>query len=197
MWQSYSVELLNYWGAKMNIDKAIDDLIKIEGGYVNNPKDRGGETNFGITVQTARDHGYKGAMRDLPLSVAKAIYLKTYWTGPRFDQVAKISPGIAEELFDTGVNCGVGFAKPLLQRVLNLLNQQQKVYKDLTVDGVYGPKTLQALELTLSKRGRDGELVILRMLNSLQGARYIDLAEKRESQEEFIFGWFRARVVMP
>ncbi len=181
----------------MNVEKVISDLIKIEGGYVNDPKDRGGETNFGITVATARAHGYKGAMRDLPLETAKAIYLKTYWTGPRFNLVAEQSASIAEELFDTGVNCGVGFAKPLLQRVLNLLNLEQKLFKDLTVDGVYGTKTLEALKITLDKRGRDGELVILRMLNSLQGARYIDLAEKRESQEQFIFGWFRNRVVMP
>ena len=181
----------------MNVEKAIDDLIKVEGGYVNNAKDRGGETKYGITIATARAHGYQGAMRDLPLATAKAIYLKTYWTGPKFNLVAEHSPAIAEELFDTGVNCGVGFAKPLLQRVLNLLNLEQKVFKDLVVDGDYGPKTLEALQLTLNKRGRQGELVILRMLNSLQGARYISLAEKKESQEAFIFGWFLNRVVMP
>lgn len=181
----------------MNVEKTIDELIKIEGGYVNNAKDRGGETKYGITVATAREHGYKGPMKDLPIETAKAIYLKTYWTGPRFNSVAQISQSIAEELFDTGVNCGLSFTKPLLQRVLNLLNLEQKVFKDLKVDGVYGPKTLEALEITLNKRGRTGELVILRMLNSLQGARYIDLAEKKPSQEAFIFGWFANRVVMP
>lgn len=181
----------------MNIEKAINDLIKIEGGYVNNAKDRGGETNYGITIATARENGYKGAMRDLPIETAKAIYLKKYWNAPRFNLVAPFSNSIAEELFDTGVNCGVNYAQPCLQRVLNLLNLEQKLFKDLKVDGIYGAKTLEALEATLNKRGREGELVILRMLNSLQGARYIDLAEKKESQEAFIFGWFLNRVVMP
>ena len=53
---------------------------------------------------------------------------------------------MAEELLDTGVNCGTGFAKPL-QRALNLLNNQGKAgYADLEVDGVYGSETLRALK---------------------------------------------------
>lgn len=65
-------------------------------------------------------------MQDLPLSVAKEIYRKQYWISPRFDLVNLISNAVAEELLDTGVNCGTGFAKPLLQRALNLLNNQGK-----------------------------------------------------------------------
>ena len=54
---------------------------------------------------------------------------------------------MADELLDTGVNCGTGFAKPLLQRALNLLNNQGKAgYADLEVDGVYGSETLRALK---------------------------------------------------
>ena len=69
-----------------------------------------------------------------------------------------ISSLVAEELLDTGVNCGTGFAKPLLQRALNLLNNQGKAgWPDLTVDGIYGPATLNALKTYLAKRGKDGE----------------------------------------
>ena len=54
---------------------------------------------------------------------------------------------MAEELLDTGVNCGTGFAKPLLQRALNLLNNQGKAgFPDLVIDGVYGSETLRALK---------------------------------------------------
>ncbi|MDW7603780.1 glycosyl hydrolase 108 family protein, partial [Stenotrophomonas maltophilia] len=126
------------------------------GGYVNNPADRGGETKYGITEAVARTNGFKGNMKDLPLDVAKAIYKKQYWTDPRFDQVNVISSLVAEELLDTGVNCGTGFAKPLLQRALNLLNNQGKAgWPDLTVDGIYGPATLNALKTYLAKRGKD------------------------------------------
>lgn len=180
----------------MNINKFIDDLIEREGGYVNDPTDRGGETKFGITKATAREHGYKGAMKDLPLEVARSIYLSTYWVGPRFNKIEAINPKVAEELLDTGVNCGVNFAKPLLQKALNLLNLQGTLFPDLATDGIYGDKTISALKIYLNKRGKDGELVLLRVLNTMQGNRYITLAEKSMSQEKYMFGWFLNRVVI-
>ncbi|MGM7368633.1 glycoside hydrolase family 108 protein, partial [Acinetobacter baumannii] len=160
----------------MNIEKYLDELIQREGGYVNNPADRGGATKYGITEAVARANGYKGNMKDLPLEVAKTIYKKQYWTAPRFDQVNAISSAVAEELLDTGVNCGTGFAKPLLQRALNLLNNQGKAgFPDLEVDGVYGSETLGALKTYLSKRGKEGEKVLVRVLNIMQGQRYIEI----------------------
>ena len=53
----------------MNIDQYLEDLIKREGGYVNNPADRGGATKYGITEAVARTNGFKGNMKDLPLDV--------------------------------------------------------------------------------------------------------------------------------
>lgn len=108
----------------MNIEQYLEELIKREGGYENNPADRGGATKYDITEAVARANSFKGNMKDLPLEVAKEIYKKQYWTAPRFDQVNISSSAVAEELLDTGVNFGTGFAKPLLQRALNLLNNQ-------------------------------------------------------------------------
>nr|WP_284106491.1 putative peptidoglycan-binding domain-containing protein [Acinetobacter pittii] len=129
--------------------------------------------------------------------LAKAIYKKQYWTAPRFDQVNTISSAVAEELLDTGVNCGTGFAKPLLQRALNLLNNQGKAgYTDLEVDGVYGSNTLGALKTYLTKRGKEGEKVLVRVLNIMQGQRYIEICERNKSQEQFFYGWISNRVVL-
>lgn len=179
----------------MNIEQFLNDLIKREGGYVNNPADRGGATKYGITEAVARQSGYKGSMKDLPESLARDIYRKQYWTSPRFDQVNIINSPIAEELLDTGVNCGVGFAKPTLQRALNLLNNQGKGgWSDLSVDGVYGPATLSALKTFLAKRGKDGEKTLLKVLNILQGNRYIEICERNPSQEQFLYGWISNRV---
>ncbi|ENV76184.1 glycoside hydrolase family 108 protein [Acinetobacter ursingii] len=181
----------------MNIDQYLKELIDREGGYVNNPADRGGPTKYGITESVARANGFKGNMKDLPLDLAKAIYKKQYWTAPCFDQVNSISSTIAEELLDTGVNCGTGFAKPLLQRALNLLNNQGKGgWSDLTVDGIYGPVTLNALKVYLVKRGKEGEKVLVRILNILQGQRYIEIAERNPTQEQFFYGWISNRVVV-
>lgn len=136
-------------------------------------------------------------MRDLPLDVAKAIYKKQYWTAPRLDQVNAVSSAVAEELLDTGVNCGTGFAKPLLQRALNLLNNQGKAgWLDLAVDGIYGPTTLNALKTYLAKRGKEGEKVLVRVLNIMQGQRYIEICEHNKSQEQFFYGWISNRVFL-
>ncbi|WP_284084733.1 glycoside hydrolase family 108 protein [Acinetobacter nosocomialis] len=179
----------------MSVDNYIDELIKREGGYVNNPNDRGGATNFGITEAVARVNGWKGPMRDLPLDLAKQIYKQQYWINPRFDQVNTLSPSIAEELLDTGVNCGVAFAKPLLQRALNLLNNQGKGgWPDLAVDGIYGSATLGALKIFLAKRGKDGEKVMFKVLNIMQGQRYIEICERNPTQEQFFYGWINNRI---
>lgn len=181
----------------MNIEQYLNELIKREGGYVNNPSDKGGETKYGITIATARAAGYTGAMKDLPIDVAKAIYRKTYWTSPRFDQVNAINAAVAEELLDTGVNCGVAFAKPLLQRALNLLNNQGlNGWTDLAVDGIYGTATLNALKTYLVKRGKEGESILLRVLNILQGQRYIEITERSPNQEQFFYGWISNRVII-
>ncbi len=183
--------------SKMNIDQYLEELINREGGYVNNPADRGGATKYGITEAVAQANGFKGNMKDLPLDVAKAIYKKQYWTVPRFDQVNSVSSTVAEELLDTGVNCGIGFAKPLLQRALNLLNNQGKAgWLDLSVDGIYGPATLNALKTYLAKRGKEGEKVLVRVLNIMQGQRYIEICERNPSQEQFFYGWISNRVVI-
>lgn len=181
----------------MNIETYLNELIEREGGYVNDPTDRGGATKYGITEAVARAHGYKGHMRDLPKDLAKMIYRKTHWTNPRFDQVNQIHAAIAEELLDTGVNCGVAFAKPLLQRALNLLNNQGKEgWSDLAVDGIYGSATLNALNAFLKKRGKDGAQALLRVLNIMQGQRYIEICERNPSQEKYFFGWVLNRVVI-
>jgi lysozyme family protein len=182
----------------MSIDAMIEALVAREGGYSNNPADRGGPTNYGITEQVARASGYRGDMRLMPRQVAEAIYKARYWQQPHFDQVADRSKAIAEELFDTGVNMGVGTAVKFLQRLLNGLNRGGKDYPDMTVDGDLGGTTLGCLTAFLNQRGKPpGEVVILRGLNCLQGARYIELSEKRQQNETFLYGWLLNRVSAP
>ncbi len=178
----------------MNKDQIIAGVVGREGGFVDNPDDRGGATHWGVTERVARAHGYTGHMRDLPRETAVAIYEADYWTGPRFDQVAAISPAIAEELCDTGVNMGPAVQAIMLQRWLNVFNQKGALYPDLAADGQIGPRTLVALKTYLAKRGAEGEAVLLKALNSSQAARYLELAEQREANETFVYGWIKERV---
>lgn len=175
-------------------ERLVDPLIGREGGYANHPSDRGGETIWGVTAAVARRFGYAGPMRSMPRSSAVEIYRRQYWSGPGFDAVAGLSPLAAEELFDTGVNMGPGVATEFLQRLLNGLNRQGKDFADIKVDGDIGPATMRALGQYLARRGDEGEAVLLKGLDALQGARYVSLAEGRPKNEDFLYGWLRTRV---
>lgn len=188
----------NFKGFVMDIkrekEKIINKIIAIEGGYSDNEKDSGGKTRYGITIFTARKNGYRGDMRDLPLEFAKKVYDRRYLQKIKFESVAKSSLDVAKEMADTAINMGWYRANRFLQRALNILNRGQRDYRDIKVDGVVGRKTLNALEAYLKRRGKEGERVLLKILNSMQGAKYIELAETREKDEEFIYGWFKERV---
>ncbi|GGA47148.1 glycoside hydrolase family 108 protein [Sphingomonas psychrolutea] len=178
----------------MTIDHLIDAVLDREGGYSNHPADRGGETAFGITAAVARANGYDGAMRDLPLATARAIYRRLYWLGPRFDAVAARAPLVAAELFDTGVNMGPPVAAAFLQRALNALNRGASDYPDMPVDGRIGDITLAGLTAFLAWRGAGGERVLLKAIEALQGERYVALAERRPANEAFLYGWLANRI---
>lgn len=177
----------------MNIEQMIEATIAKEGGYSNNPNDTGGATMFGITEHVARRNGYLGPMRDLPRNKAIAIYRQEYAIRPGFASVAEIYPRVGAELFDTGVNMGPHWPSLWLQMCLNAFNNQGALYPDVAEDGDIGPGTLRALRSFKAVRKDNGEIILLKALNSLQGARYIELTRARQKNEAFTYGWF-ARV---
>ncbi len=113
-----------------NFDMAFDLLIGNEGGYVNNPSDPGGETNWGITRAVASDNGYTGSMKLMQKETAKQIYKKMYWDKLQCDQLSFV---VAFQLFDAGVNHGNFQAVKFLQRAALVSD-----------DGVIGAKTIEA-----------------------------------------------------
>lgn len=177
-----------------HIDHLIDELIAREGGFVDHPADKGGPTRWGITRAVARRHGYMDQIDKLPRSVAASIYERLYWRVPGFDQVARIAPKLASELFDTGVNMGTGTAIGFLQRALNALNRNGVDYPDIAVDRKIGPVTLRTLEALFTKRGPSAEHVLTKAIDALQGAHYVRLAETRPAQEAFLYGWLANRI---
>ena len=175
-------------------EEIINGIIKIEGGYVNDPADSGGETNYGITKRVARAYGYRGKMKNLSKVKAYEIYSRLYWDKLSLDGIEELSPMIAEEMADTGVNMGVARAGRFLQRSLNVLNNREALYPDLVVDGQIGKRSIKALRTFIKVRGDDGILVLHRMLNGLQASFYVTLAERRVKDERFMYGWFSNRV---
>jgi lysozyme family protein len=169
----------------------IDALIQREGPYVNHPADKGGPTTWGLTETTARAYGYTGAMPDLPMTFAGEVYEKRYWHEPRFDELDDIDAQLAVKLFDIGVNYGQAMGVLWLQRALNVLNQEGKLWPDLKRDGRLGTMTFYALKTFLAQRGDAGRQVLHDMIEAQQSVRYIELAEAKASQEEFEYGWQR------
>ncbi len=174
-------------------DEIIDQIIEVEGLYVDDPLDSGGATKYGITEDVARMNGYQGPMRDMPREKAETIYADRYWMAVSGDYLEQLSVAVAREVVDTGVNTGPSRAAKFLQRALNILNDREELFDDIAVDGDVGPGTLLALRQYLEVRDED---ILLVVLNCLQGAFYIDLAERRVKDEKFIYGWFRHRVTL-
>jgi lysozyme family protein len=171
--------------------RIIDAIIEVEGGYVDDPTDSGGETKYGITKNVALANGYVGDMHNMPRSLAFDIYALRYWDAVCADRIAELSERIAEEVVDTAVNIGVGRAAKFLQRSLSVLNNMGSLFSDLVIDGDIGPATINALAHYLKHRD---ESAMLLALNCLQGAFYIELAERREKDERFVYGWLKNRV---
>jgi lysozyme family protein len=143
-------------------DQCFDKLISHEGGYVNDPRDPGGETKFGISKRAYPQVDIK----NLTLDAAKAIYKRDYWDRAQCD---KLPPQVAYLLFDAAVNSGIGQAIRFLQRAVNLAD-----------DGVIGPMTLAAV-------GRsDAEAISARFL----GQR-LEFMTKLTTWDTFGKGWAR------
>ncbi len=115
---------------------ALDLMFGHEGGYVNNPKDPGGATKYGITHKTLAAH--RGLASVTPTQImaltkqeATEIYVKSYWTQSGGDL---LPIGIDFMAFDYGVNSGPAQAVKSLQRVVGVL-----------ADGIVGSQTLAAV----------------------------------------------------
>jgi len=114
----------------MMFDTAFDLLMTHEGNYSDHKADPGGKTRFGVTEAVAREVGYRGDMRELPLDLARRIYLERYWNPVR---ASELPVRVRYAVFDAAVNSGVGQSAKWLQRAAGV-----------TADGVIGPRTLAA-----------------------------------------------------
>lgn len=168
--------------------RLIEQVLGHEGGYVNHPLDKGGETIWGVTEATARQYGYRGDMKSMKREQAIEIYMQLFWLD-RFDRIA-FMPKLAYALLDFGVNSGTGRPAEALQRSLNVLNLNGKRWKDLDVDGAIGGKTVAAASLCKTALP-DAEELLCFAVNSLRVAFIINFAERSPAQEAFMLGWLR------
>ncbi len=115
-----------------NYDKCLQAILHHEGGYVNHPKDPGGETNLGVTKRVYEEWGGTKDMKDLLVEDVAPIYKKNYWDKIKADSLPS---GLDLCVFDFGVNAGPGRAAKYLQGQIGTIP-----------DGGIGPNTLAKLE---------------------------------------------------
>ena len=123
--------------AAENWEKCLKLILHHEGGYVNHPKDPGGETNLGVTKRVYEEWGGTKDMKDLTVEDVSPIYKKNYWDRIKGDELPS---GLDLCVFDFGVNAGTGRAAKYLQRLV-----------DTTVDGGIGPNSLKAVNEHVSR----------------------------------------------
>ncbi|MBU2935293.1 MULTISPECIES: holin-associated N-acetylmuramidase [Pacificibacter] len=125
------------------VQQIANDIIAREGGYVDDPDDLGGATNFGVTIGTLRRLGIdndgdgrvtSSDVRMLTRAQARDIFVEHYFSGPRIDE---LPPVLHATVFDMYVNAGTNAVR-ILQRLLVDMGQS------IVVDGQIGPQTIEA-----------------------------------------------------
>jgi lysozyme family protein len=170
-------------------------VVGVEGGYVDNPNDPGGKTNHGVTEKVARQHGYTGSMRNLPVEKAIEIYGADYVVAPGFDRIVQRNVALGEELVDQGANFGPQRPSCWLQSALNALNRQGRDYGDLAVDCRVGPATAAAYDALVRQRGaRTACELLIKLMDAQQGAEYLRLVQRNAKLETFVPGWIDHRL---
>ncbi len=182
---------------------AYGETELFEGGSVNDPVDRRGETHRGaarrfhpdwegwqIVDQYKKDYpdDFKRRINDDQrlVDLSRQLYREKFWDPIKGDEIS--NQQVANKVFDTGVNQGVATSVKYLQDGLNLLNRDQQNYEDIEVDGKVGQATIGALENFLELE--DGQPdYLLKILNILQAMKYIEIMRNNSSQERFARGW--------
>jgi len=152
-------------------ERTMDRVLRMEGGYVDDPADAGGATNFGISQRA-----YPGVdIRHLTREGALDIYRRDYWQN---SGISLLPDGLAGAVLDLGINMGTFVAIKLLQTAL------VDVGASVAVDGRLGPHTLGA---AASVDPMDA-VAALRWRACLH---YLAIVEARSSQQRFLRGWLR------
>lgn len=169
----------------------ISAVVAVEGGYVNDPHDPGGETNHGITKTVAVQHGYTGPMKNLSQELASSIYFEDYIRKPGFEPFLALSPAVAHKLVDAGVNTGTARPSLWLQTALNSLNRGGQDFPPILVDGKVGPATIVAYRTLQRIRGRVPACeMVIKLLDAQQAVYYISLDKLRV----YTVGWITNRI---
>ena len=190
------------WASKGAIAAAVAIILAgvyaVEGGYVNDARDPGGATNYGVTEQVARASGYRGDMRrfpqhcDGPATIcADAVYVRSYIAAPGYMPLVEIEPAVAGELIDTAVNMGWRRPNRWYRLTMNVLGGARLPDSAASL----GPADIAAYRMLQTKLGViPACTATLDALDARQAAEYRRLAAANPRLRAFLKGWLRNRI---
>ena len=175
-------------------DRALAVVLSHEGGFVNNPSDPGGATNFGISLRWLKEIGMLDLdgdghpegdlnldghidladIKELTRDGAANFYRRHWWDKNDYGSLPLI---VAVKLFDLAVNMGATQAHKVLQRSCRACGQL------ITDDGVLGPKSRAAV------RGVDTQTMLVAAMRSEAAGFYRGLVSAKPSLGVFLNGW--------
>ena len=160
-----------------NYAPAIKQLLENEGGYVNDPSDPGGETNFGICKRDNPDLDIKNLTKEF----ASDWYHKHYWLKYGFHLIN--DDRLARWLFNHVVNCGEHPVIKCIQTALQtILHRANRFDISITIDGVIGPQTIKLINEWYKTTD------LLMVENNLWN-HYEQLMQKNPKLEKYRNGW--------
>ena len=171
---------------KTTFDEIIEEVLEAEGGFVNDPDDKGGATNFGVTQQSYSNFLGSPAsvddVRNMTREEAKECYKKDFWIPAKVD---RLPDNLKHLYFDMVVNMGRRNAGKILQQAVNT----KKNSAVLDVEGIIGSGSLSQIpDLTLNDVLFERAMFFAN--NCFDGSRFA----KRTRQNKFLRGWIFHRV---
>lgn len=177
-----------------HFDKAILITLKHEGGFVNDPVDPGGATNWGMSIRfliSAGDEDGDGWLdgdldhdgdvdiddiKNMTVEEARKLYRMHFWDKYKYDKIVDFT--VAARAFDMTVNMGARQTGKIIQRALNELGN------NLVVDGKIGKNTFATINCT------DPEM-LMSEIRQAHAQFYLDLIKEKPKFEKYRKGWLR------
>lgn len=177
-----------------HFDQAIKTILHHEGGFVDDPSDPGGATNYGVSIRYLKQRGdldgdgfldgdldHDGDIdhddiKNMTQAEAEDLYRTGFWDKSKLGEIDEYI--IAERVFDMVVNMGPRQAGKIVQRACNYFG------KRLTVDGIMGPASFRAVNSCNAEK-------LLREIRFNHAKFYLDLIEKKPTLAKFRNGWLR------
>ena len=155
----------------MSFQEIIIEVLEHEGGYVNDPDDKGGETNFGISKRWYPDLDIKNLSKQEAIN----IYYTDYWVPSKAEAV---NNNLQATYFDMVINMGQHQAVLILQEAINSVKSSK-----IAEDGIIGKQTIGNTHKVSKKR-----------LQAFRCLYYSKIVMDNPSQYKFYYGWWKRAI---